>query len=245
MILAAGRGERMRPLSDFSPKTLLQVGGKPLIAWHLEALAAAGFHDVVVNHAHLGSMIEQALGDGSHWGLRVSYSPEQPALETAGGIARALPLLGAGPFLVLNGDVFCNFALARARTIALQMRAASLLAWCVLVPNPPHHPDGDFALRNGLLVDDRTADAFAGAGGIKAPAHPPPARLTFSGIAVCRPALFEGLAPNAPAKLAPLLRNAAAAGRCAAERYDGQWTDVGTPQRLAALDAQLRPERSY
>ncbi len=235
MILAAGRGERMRPLSDFSPKTLLQVGGKPLIAWHLEALAAAGFHDVIVNHAHLGSMIEQALGDGSHWGLRVSYSPEHPALETAGGIARALPLLGAEPFLVLNGDVFCDFALARARTIALQMRAAaSLLAWCVLVPNPPHHPDGDFALRNGLLVD--ASEALAGSR---------PARLTFSGIAVYQPALFEGLAPKVPAKLAPLLRNAAAASRCAAERYDGQWTDVGTPQRLAALNAQLRPERSH
>ncbi|NLD67730.1 MAG: nucleotidyltransferase family protein [Limnobacter sp.] len=222
MILAAGRGERMRPLTDHCPKPLLEAGGKPLIAWHLEALAAAGFDEVVVNHAHLGPMIEQALGDGSRWGLRLSYSPEQRALETAGGIARALPRLGPGPFLVVNGDVFCDYPFARARDIAQRLRDDALLAWTVLVPNPPHHPDGDFA-----LVGDRLADE----GG---------ERLTFSGIGVYAPELFAGLDGSVPAKLAPLLRAAATRRQVGAERHDGRWTDVGTPQRLAELDAQLR-----
>ena len=222
MILAAGRGERMRPLTDTCPKPLLQAGGKPLIAWHLEALAAAGFREVVINHAHLGALLERALGDGARWGLRIAWSPENPALETAGGIAHALPLLGSEPFLVINGDVFCDFPLARALTIAAQMQAARLLAWCVLVPNPPHHPDGDFALTDGLLDAGRRS-------------------LTFSGIGVYRPELFAGLDPDAPAKLAPLLREAAARGRVGAELHDGRWIDVGTPERLAAVDAQLRP----
>jgi MurNAc alpha-1-phosphate uridylyltransferase len=222
MILAAGRGERMRPLTDHCPKPLLEAGGKPLIAWHLEALAAAGFRDVVINHAHLGAMLEQALGDGARWGLSIAYSAENPALETAGGIARALPLLGAGPFLVINGDVFCDFPLARAVTIAARMRAEALLAWCLLVPNPPHHPDGDFSLADGLLGTDERG------------------RLTFSGLGIYDAALFAGLDGNAPARLAPLLRAAAAQRRAAAERHDGLWIDVGTPERLAALDAQLR-----
>ena len=221
MILAAGRGERMRPLTDTCPKPLLQAGGKPLIAWHLEALASAGFREVVVNHAHLGALLEQALGDGARWGLRIAWSPENPALETAGGIAHALPLLGGEPFLAINGDVFCDFPLARARTIAMQMQATRLLAWCVLVPNPPHHPDGDFALADGLLDAGRRS-------------------LTFSGIGVYRPELFAGLDPNAPARLAPLLREAAARRRVGAELHDGRWIDVGTPERLAAVDAQLR-----
>ncbi|MFP5406953.1 MAG: N-acetylmuramate alpha-1-phosphate uridylyltransferase MurU [Gammaproteobacteria bacterium] len=229
MILAAGRGERMRPLTDRRPKPLLEAGGKPLIVWHLEALATAGFRDVVINHAHLGGMIEEALGDGSQWRLRLSYSAEEPALETAGGIARALPRLGTRPFLVLNGDVSCDFPLARAHTIATQMRAASLLAWCVLVPNPPHHREGDFGLRDGLL---EAAPEFVGV--------PPSGRLTFSGIGVYDPALFRGLGGDEPARLAPLLRKAAEARRCGAERHDGRWIDVGTPERLAALDAQLR-----
>lgn len=221
MILAAGRGERMRPLTDTCPKPLLQAGGKPLIAWHLEALAAAGFREVVINHAHLGALLERALGDGARWGLRIAWSPENPALETAGGIAHALPLLGSEPFLVINGDVFCDFPLARALTIAAQMQAARLLAWCVLVPNPPHHPDGDFALADGLLDAGRRS-------------------LTFSGIGVYRPELFAGLDPDAPARLAPLLREAAARGRVGAELHGGRWIDVGTPERLAAVDAQLR-----
>jgi N-acetyl-alpha-D-muramate 1-phosphate uridylyltransferase len=226
MILAAGRGERMRPLTDHCPKPLLPVGGKPLIEWHLEALCAAGIREVVINHAHLGSLIEQSLGNGSRWDLQIRYSPESPALETAGGIAQALPALGAEPFLVLNGDVFCDFPLARALTIGAQLRAGGLLAWCVLVGNPPHHPEGDFGFDGGWLL----------------PAPPvPPAigLLTFSGIGVYRAELFAGIVPGQPARLAPLLRAAAARRLCGAELHQGTWIDVGTPQRLAALDAQL------
>lgn len=221
MILAAGRGERMRPLTDHCPKPLLEAGGKPLIVWHLEALARAGVREVVINHAHLGAQLERALGDGSRWGLRIAWSPEPTALETAGGIAHALPLLGSEPFLVVNGDVSCDYPFERAQTIAQQMRAARLLAWCVLVPNPAHHPEGDFALDAGRLDVDRRA-------------------LTFSGIGVYDPALFSGLDPHAPSRLAPLLREAARCDRAGAERFDGRWIDVGTPERLAELDAQLR-----
>ncbi len=224
MILAAGRGERMRPLTDERPKPLLEVGGRSLIAWHLVALAAAGFRQVVINHAHLGAMIEQALGDGARWGVSIAYSREPQALETAGGIANALPLLGDEPFLVVNGDIWCDFDLRRARTIAAQMRAADLLAWCVLVDNPPHHPEGDFGIVRGSLSTD---------------AKP---RLTFSGIGVYRPSLFAGVAPGQRAALAPLLRGAMAGGRVGAEYHTGRWVDVGTVERLAALDAQLRSE---
>lgn len=221
MILAAGRGERMRPLTDACPKPLLRVGGRALIEWHLLALRRAGIAEVVINHAHLGEMIERALGDGSRWGLRIRYSREGEALETAGGIANALPLLGDGPFLVLAGDVHCAFDPARALTIAGQMRAAALSAWCVLVDNPAHHRDGDFALRDGLLREAGSP------------------RYTFSGIGVYRAALFAGVPRGAKAPLAPLLREAAAAGRAGAEYFGGPWTDVGTPRRLADLDAQL------
>lgn len=221
MILAAGRGERMRPLTDSCPKPLLHAGGRALIEWQLLALQRAGIVDVVINHAHLGTMIEQALGDGSRWGVRVRYSPESEALETAGGIVKALPLLGEGPFLVMAGDVFTSFDPARALTIAPQMRAAGLAAWCVLIDNPAHHALGDFALRDGrLLADD-------------AP------RLTFSGIGVYHAVLFAGIAAGTRAPLAPLLREAARRGRAGAEYFGGHWTDVGTPQRLAELDAQL------
>lgn len=221
MILAAGRGERMRPLTDACPKPLLAAGGRPLVEWQLLALRRAGIRDVVINHAYLGAMIERALGDGARFGLRIRYSAEGEALETAGGIARALPLLGEGPFLVLAGDVYSDFDPARAVTIAAQMQAGGLSAWCVLVDNPPHHPEGDFALRDGRLHEhgDR--------------------RLTFSGIGVYRATLFERIAPGARAPLAPLLREAAAGGRAGAEYFAGHWTDVGTPQRLAELDAQL------
>ncbi|MFT4102550.1 MAG: nucleotidyltransferase family protein, partial [Burkholderiaceae bacterium] len=191
MILAAGRGERMRPLTDACPKPMLVAGGKPLIAWHLERLAAAGFREVVINHAHLGRVIEQGLGDGSRFGLSIRYSAEPEALETAGGIATALPLLGDAPFLVINGDVFCDFDVGRARGIVEQMRIGGLQAWCVLVDNPPHNPDGDFALCGGLL----------GNGGDN--------RLTFAGIGVYAPRLFDGLQPGRRAPLAPLLRGAA------------------------------------
>ena len=222
MILAAGRGERMRPLTDDCPKPMLAVGGKPLIVWHLERLARAGFERIVVNHAHLGERIEAGLGDGSHWGLRIAYSREASALETAGGIANALPLLGESPFLVVNGDVFTDFDPGRAITIVAQMQAARLLAWCVLVPNPDHHPAGDFDLEAGRLV------------------HRAPARFTFSGIGVYSPRLFDAIAPGSRAPLAPLLRDAAAHGLAGAERFDGTWIDVGTAARLAELDAQLR-----
>lgn len=216
MILAAGRGERMRPLTDVTPKPLLPVAGKPLIVWHLERLARAGFRDIVINHAHLGDQIEALLGDGAAWGARIAYSAEpQGALETAGGIANALPLLGDAPFLVVNGDIFCDWDFARARS-------GNALAHLVLVDNPPHHPEGDFAL-DGAKVS---------AGGT--------ARLTFSGIGIYRPELFAGIACGEPAKLAPLLRDAITAGRVTGEYHRGRWEDVGTPERLAALDADVR-----
>ncbi|RPH63277.1 MAG: nucleotidyltransferase family protein [Burkholderiales bacterium] len=221
MILAAGRGERMRPLTDDCPKPLLRVGGRSLIEWQLLALRRAGIVEVAINHAHLGETIERALGDGSRWGLRIRYSAEGEALETAGGIARALPLLGDGPFLVLAGDVLSDFDPARAFTIAAQMRACGLTAWCVMVDNPAHNPGGDFALRDGLLRADDSP------------------RLTFSGIGVYRAALFDGIAPGTKARLAPLLSDAAARGRAGGEYFGGHWSDVGTPQRLAELDAQL------
>jgi N-acetyl-alpha-D-muramate 1-phosphate uridylyltransferase len=224
MILAAGRGERMRPLTDTCPKPLLTVGGLPLIGWHLRRLAAAGFRDVVINHAWLGHRIEQTLGDGRDWGLSIRYSPEPEALETAGGIAQALPLLGDDPFLVVNGDIWCDWDPGRARTIGARLEALDRLACCVLVDNPPHHPAGDFVLDGGRL--------HAGADG-RAP------RLTFSGIGVYRPALFAGVVRGTRAALAPLLRQAAAGHRADAERHAGRWIDVGTPQRLAELDAQL------
>ncbi|MCD6680085.1 MAG: nucleotidyltransferase family protein [Burkholderiaceae bacterium] len=222
MLLAAGRGERMRPLTDACPKPLLRAGGRMLIEWHLLALARAGIVDVVVNHAHLGAQVEQALGDGARWNLRIRYSPEGEALETAGGIARALPMLGEEPFVVAASDVYTDFDYARAMAIASRMRADDLLAWCLLVPNPAHHPSGDFAMHDDRLL---------------AEGEP---KLTFSGIGVYRADLFDGVDPSRKAPLAPLLRAAALAGRAGAQRHDGRWIDVGTPQRLAALDAQLQ-----
>lgn len=222
MILAAGRGERMRPLTDQCPKPMLVAGGLPLLGWHLQALAEAGFTEVVINHAHCGDVLCDWVGSGSRWGLSVSYSPEHPALETAGGIRRALGLLGEHSFLVVNGDVFTRWPVTRARTIASQMNAGGLIGWCVLVPNPDHHPEGDFTLDSGLL----------GQGSSR--------RLTFSGIGVYHPSLFESLPDGEAAKLGPLLRDAAERGLIGAERFDGIWTDVGTPARLAQLDAELR-----
>lgn len=214
----------MRPLTDHTPKPLLEVGGKPLIVWHLERLAGAGLREVVINHAHLGAQIEAALGDGASWGLSIRYSAEpEGALETAGGIANALPLLGCDePFLVINGDTWCDWDVARA----LQLPAQNHLAHLVLVPNPSHHPRGDFTL-NGRDVG---ADLTAGG----APAY------TFSGIGIYRPQLFAGIERGRPAKLAPLLRAAMAMGQVSGELHGGRWIDVGTPQRLAALDAELR-----
>jgi N-acetyl-alpha-D-muramate 1-phosphate uridylyltransferase len=221
MILAAGRGDRMRPLTDACPKPLLEAGGKPLIVWHLERLRAAGFGEVVINHAHLGAMIEAALGDGSRFGLRIRYSPEAEALETAGGIRQALPLLGDAPFLVINGDIFCDADLAALRAAPAE-RLGDDLAHLLMVPNPPHHPAGDFHLADGRLNRDGEP------------------RLTFSGIGLYRPALFAGIAAGAKAPLGPLLRDAMDAGRVGGGLHAGDWLDVGTPQRLAELDAHLR-----
>ena len=217
-ILAAGRGERMRPLTDHTPKPLLQAGGKALIVWHLERLAAAGFTDIVINHAHLGSLIEQFLGDGAQWGLKIRYSPEPPgALETAGGIATALPLLGDEPFLVVNGDVYCDFDFGRFS--ALTVTNAHL----VMVENPAHHTGGDFSL-DGDRVTYANAEQT----------------LTYAGIAVFSPAFFADVQPGTIMKLRPLLDAAIAAGTLTGERFTGRWVDVGTPQRLAELDAELR-----
>lgn len=221
MVLAAGRGERMRPLTDALPKPLLAVGGKPLIVWHLERLAAAGFREVVINHAHLGMQIEAVLGNGAQFGLSIAYSPEpQGALETAGGIANALPLLGDAPFLVVNGDIWCDWDFGRAAHALAGQDAAHL----VLVGNPGHHPLGDFVL-DGARVRAPLADRQ---------------RLTFSGIGIYRPQLFAGIARGQPHKLAPLLLGAMAGDRVSGEQHAGRWTDVGTPQRLAELDAELQ-----
>ena len=232
MILAAGRGERMRPLTDRCPKPLLEAGGKPLIVWHLERLRAAGFSRVVINHAHLGEMLERALGNGDRWGLEIVYSAEGVALETAGGIAFALPLLGDAPFLVVNGDIWCDFDFGAATAMAALIEGGALDACCVLVPNPAHNPKGDFS----LVPSDEFAPPFARLSCDGTPL------LTFSGIAVYSPRLVGGVQRGARAPLAPALRHAAAQGRAAGLLHDGRWVDVGTPQRLAELDAQLRRE---
>jgi MurNAc alpha-1-phosphate uridylyltransferase len=218
-ILAAGRGERMRPLTDTTPKPLLPAGGKPLIVWHLERLAASGFHDVVINHAHLGEQMEAALGDGQRFGLNIRYSPEPPgALETAGGIARALPWLGSEPFLVVNGDVWCDWDFKRAH--ALGHRHAHL----VFVDNPPQHAGGDFCL-DGETV--RYASAGIGR------------TLTYAGTGVFSPDFFAAVPADAVMKMRPLLDAAIARGTVTGEHHAGQWVDVGTPERLAQLDQAL------
>ncbi|MBI5429812.1 MAG: nucleotidyltransferase family protein [Nitrosomonadales bacterium] len=228
MILAAGRGERMRPLTDHTPKPLLEVGGKPLIVWHIENLARAGISDLVINHAHLGAKIENALGDGSRYGVRIRYSDEGTALETAGGIAYALHLLGDVPFAVVNGDIWCDYDLAQLPKHAAALRAGNDTAHLVLVNNPPQHPNGDF-----ILHEDRVS-------ALPPSPFPLPGSLTFSGIGLYKPALFADIPRGTKAPLAPLLREQIAAGRVSGEHHTGRWMDVGTPQRLAELDSQLR-----
>jgi N-acetyl-alpha-D-muramate 1-phosphate uridylyltransferase len=218
MILAAGRGERMRPLTDNTPKPLLKVGGKPMIVWHLERLSAAGYKDIVINHAHLGKQIESTLGNGNAWGLSITYSAEQVALETAGGIAYALHLLGNESFLVVNADIYTDIDFAQLR-MALK---PDKLAHLVMIDNPSQHPAGDFALEGGLVNTEG------------------PNKLTFSGVAVYSPELFNNIAIGEPAKLAPLLRQAMAAGAVTGQHHRGIWHDVGTPQRLFELNEQLR-----
>jgi len=217
MILAAGRGQRMRPLTDATPKPLLKINGKRLIEYHLEALAKAKFEHVVINHAWLGEQIPAALGDGSRFGLNISYSDENgKALETAGGICRALPLLHSDPFLVINGDIWSDFPFGQLP------QGIDGLAHLVMIPNPPHHPSGDFHVEDNVLHENGE------------PKH------TFSGIGVYRRELFAGCDPARPAALAPLLRKAMTKGQISGEIYTGEWQDVGTPERLQQLDKAAR-----
>lgn len=240
MILAAGRGERMRPLTDHTPKPLLPAAGKPLIVWHLERLAAAGIRDVVVNHAWLGEQLPAALGDGSRYGVHIHYSAEAPAaLETAGGIAHALPLLGADPFLVINGDIWCDWDPAAAQSHLAELQRRQADAWLLLVDNPVHHPAGDFHLSEDGRVCDPAAPQESGQAGEGAPRDGAWAKLTFAGIGLYRPALFADLPPAAPAPLAPLLRSAMKRDAVLGSHHAGAWTDVGTPARLQVLNEQL------
>ncbi len=213
----------MRPLTDHTPKPLLPVGGKPLILWHLEKLAQAGFARIVINHAHLGDQIEEVLGDGSVYGVELRYSREGEALETAGGIATALPLIDADIFPVVNGDVFCDFDFRRFAGIMQAMQSGHARAHLVLVDNPSHHPAGDFVLAGASVCE-------------KSPAA---AAFTFSGIGVYRRDLFAGIQAGVKAPLAPLLKAAMAAGKVTGEHYPGRWVDVGTPERLISLDNEI------
>ncbi|MCL6264000.1 N-acetylmuramate alpha-1-phosphate uridylyltransferase MurU [Craterilacuibacter sp. RT1T] len=219
MILAAGRGERMRPLTDTTPKPLLAVAGSPLIGWHLKRLAKAGVREVVINHAWLGAKIEAALGEGAAYGLSIRYSAEgEQGLETAGGIATALPLLGDAPFIVVNGDVLTDIDFGQLAAQAALLDGKTRLAHLVLVSNPVHNSRGDF----GLLADGLLAASPAQGTG-----------LTFSGIGLYHPALFAATPAGQPAKLAPLLRQAMAHGQVSGALHPGIWLDVGTPERLA------------
>jgi MurNAc alpha-1-phosphate uridylyltransferase len=217
MILAAGRGERLRPLTDTVPKAMVQAGGKPLIAWHLERLASAGYRQVVINVSHLAERIVEGLGDGARFGLRILYSREREPLETAGGIAYARALLGDAPFLLVNSDVYCEIDFARFRSLALGARLAHL----VLVPNPAHRASGDFSLEEGTIGNGEGA------------------RYTYAGIAVMSPTLVAEVKHGEKAPLAPLLRAAADRRLLSGEPYRGIWSDVGTRERLAELEAEL------
>lgn len=221
MILAAGRGERMRPLTDRLPKALLEAGGRPLVTHLIERLARAGHTELVVNVSHLAGMIERELGDGSRFGVRIVYSREAQPLETAGGIAFALPLLGDAPFLVVNSDVYSDFDFARLAAPAAALARGPGLAHLVLVDNPAHHPQGDFALSADLVSAE-------GAG-----------RLTFSGFGVYAPALFAGVARGSRCQLVTLLAPAMARRLVTGEHHRGLWMDIGTPLRLDALEHAL------
>ena len=215
MILAAGRGERLRPLTDSVPKPLVELAGKPLIEYHLAALAKAGFREVVINQGHLGGQLAATLGDGGRWGINIHWSDEQPtALETGGGIFMALPLLGTGPFLVINGDVWTDYPFARLRAVKCDW------AHLVMVPNPAHNPDGDFALLGARIREDG------------------PARQTFSGIGVYHPRLFDGCSPG-KFSVVPLLRTAMRDHLVTGELFTGAWDDIGTLERLEALRQSL------
>jgi N-acetyl-alpha-D-muramate 1-phosphate uridylyltransferase len=225
-LLAAGRGERMRPLTDDLPKPLLTIQNKSLLEWHLEALTKAKVQDVVINHAWLGEKIEHALGNGSQFGLHIQYSPEGSALETAGGICKALPIINPEDyFLVINGDVFSpNLPISKILQTIAKMRMSPLKPWAhlLMVPNPVQHPEGDFYLQGSAVSDIESADAE---------------KLTFSGIGIYHKDLFKDLEFGTPAKLAPLLRKAMEQNKVSGEKYLGPWHDVGTPQRLQELNA--------
>jgi len=225
MILAAGLGMRMRPLTDHTPKPLLEAGGKPLIVWHIENLVRDGFTDIVINTAWLGEKLEAALGDGRAFGARITWSHEGEPLETAGGIIKALPLLGTEPFLVVNGDVWLRHDFKAMRTSYAHMQK---LAHLVLVNNPGHNLKGDFSLQGRVFAGIECT--------VRNEGEP---RFTFSGLSVLHPQLFFGL-QNGKHALAPLLRAAIAAEQVTGEYFAGPWVDVGTPQRLAELDAQIR-----
>lgn len=288
MLLAAGRGERMRPLTDHCPKPLLQAGGRSLIGWHLQKLAAAGFTEVVVNHAWLGEQIEAALGDGTAFGLSIRHSAEAEALETAGGIAQALTLLTEGeadnaPFAVISSDVWSDADYSQLHAVAARLADGEADCWCLMVDNPGHHQRGDFVLADGLLqlapaaaeaaaARDITAaaggeplagdaptastgtpaDAGADAGSAAAGpldaalpgdtttmATPPVQTLTYSGIGVYTPAMFCHIAAGTRSPLRPWLELAIDAGRARGDYHRGTWFDIGTPARLAALEAHL------
>jgi MurNAc alpha-1-phosphate uridylyltransferase len=220
MILAAGRGARMAPLTDNTPKPLLKVGGKALIVWHIERLVAAGFKEIVINHSYLGRQVEDALGDGQQWGAQIIYSPEAVALETAGGIANALSLLSHNSFLVVNGDVFCDIDFLPL----IQALHQPKLAHLVMVNNPLQHPQGDFELQSGKLKYDGEN------------------QLTFSGVGVYSPALFQTVVRGEAARLAPLLKAAMKDDLVTGEHHQGVWHDIGTPRRLHQIDMQLSEE---
>lgn len=225
IVLAAGRGERMRPLTDVTPKPLLEVAGRALIAWQIDRLVAAGVNDIVINVSHLGVQIERALGDGGAFGARIAFSRESSALETAGGIALARPMLGTEAFLAVNADVYCEYDLRRLVDAGRRLQSAERAAQAhvVLVPNPEHNSRGDFDL-------DPHGRVAVG------PERP----YTFSGLAVYRPDFFDGVEAGERRPLGPMLREAASRGGLAGERFDGLWTDVGTPERLESLRRLLR-----
>jgi MurNAc alpha-1-phosphate uridylyltransferase len=221
MILAAGLGERMRPLTDHTPKPLLPVGGVPLVEHHIRCLARAGFSELVINVSHLADQIMDYCGDGSRWGVSIVYSPEEQPLETAGGIHRALPLLGEEPFLVVNGDIWIDYDFGRLKGYQLDARTRAHL---VMVCNPPQHPLGDFQLDD----DGRVQELEEGAMG-----------ATYSGVGVFNKAFFAGMQPG-KLRLRPLLDEAIRAGRLSGEFHQGEWEDVGTPERLQILDERVR-----
>lgn len=211
MILAAGRGERLRPLTDSVPKPLVEVGGKPLIEYHLRALAKAGFREIVINQGHLGDSLPLAIGDGSRWNITIHWSDEQPeALDTGGGIHQALPLLGSSPFLVVNGDIWTDYPYSQLRAIKCDW------AHLVMISNPPQHPAGDFSLHHGRIRN-------AGEN-----------KLTYSGIAVYHPRLFDACTPG-KFSVVPLLRSAMANHLVTGEKYRGGWEDIGTFERLESV----------